>query len=179
MRGKIVLFLLVVVFTGCTKQTPATNNIIINKNVMRLTSSDFVDKTAIDPKFTCDGDNLRPELSWFDVPAIAKSMALAMFDPDAPGDGFVHWLVVNLPVQELQLDSQENLPIGAEQIKNDTGKFDYFGPCPPQGVHHYQFTLYALDLNSIQPVDYQDFLQQIDGHIVEQVTLTGLYERKR
>lgn len=176
MRLKSLLFLVLIIFTGCTKNIPNTN---INNNLMKLYSNDFQDKQFIPATFTCDGGHVRPSLIWSEVPVTAKSLALAMFDPDAPGEGFLHWLVVNLPVQDLQLNSQDNLPVGAEQIKNDTGKFDYFGPCPPQGVHHYQFTLYALELDSIQPVDYQDFLQQIDGHIVEQVTFTGLYERKR
>lgn len=146
---------------------------------MKIYSNDFADNQFLNAKFTCDGGHSRPHLAWSEIPSSAKSLALSMFDPDAPGDGFLHWLVVNLPPQDLSLASSDNLPSSAVQIKNDAGKFEYFGPCPPQGVHRYQFTLYALDVPSINPTDYQDFLQQINGHIVEQVRLTGLYERKR
>lgn len=146
---------------------------------MKIYSNDFTDKQFLDSRFTCDGGHIRPHLAWSDIPVAAKALTLCMFDPDAPGEGFLHWLVVNLPAQDLSLESLADLPATGKQIKNDAGKFEYHGPCPPQGVHRYQFTLSALDLESINPDDYQDFLQQIEGHVLEQAMLTGLYERKR
>lgn len=145
---------------------------------MKIFSNDFSDNQFLVAKFTCDGENIRPHLSWSDIPVAAKSLALAIFDPDAPMEGFLHWLVVNLPPKNTELNSGDVLPLGAVQIKNDAGKFEYYGPCPPQGVHRYQFTLYALAIESINPINYKDFLQQIDGHIIEQARLTGLYQKK-
>ncbi len=57
---------------------------------MQLTSKDFSDHTYLFSEFTCDGENKRPQLAWSQVPTATKSLALAMFDPDAPGDGFLH-----------------------------------------------------------------------------------------
>ncbi len=146
---------------------------------MKIYSNDFSDNQFLDSRFTCDGGHTRPHLAWTDIPVVAKALALCMFDPDAPGVGFLHWLVVNLPAQDLSLASSTQLPSAAVQIKNDAGKFEYHGPCPPSGVHRYQFILSALDVETINPEDYQDFLYQIEGHVLDRVMITGLYERKR
>lgn len=172
-----VLLLAIIFITGCVKQIPATVN-NINTTNMKLFSNDFQNNTKMDPKFTCDGDHIRPHLAWSEIPEGTKSLSLGMFDPDAPGNGFLHWLVVNLPVQELKLNSLDALPASASQMKNDAGKLDYHGPCPPSGEHRYQFTLYALDVESINPNDYNDFLQQANEHLVDKVTITGLYQRQ-
>lgn len=57
----------------------------------------------------------------------------------------------------------------------------YDGPCPPWNdsiVHHYKFTIYATDLDSC-PVEgnftAQDVLSAIEGHILDQATITGRY----
>ncbi len=59
----------------------------------------------------------------------------------------------------------------------------YYGPCPPPGkVHHYHFTLYALNetIDPMSIVDTQALApaveQRIKQHILAQTTLTGLYE---
>jgi hypothetical protein len=174
----IILILFFLSGCGASKQNILTNTIKIKQTNMKLFSRDFVDNQIMDAKFTCDGGHTRPHLTWSDIPVTTKFLALAMFDPDAPGDGFLHWLVVNLPPQNTELNSEDVLPTGAVQIKNDAGKFEYHGPCPPSGVHRYQFTLYALDTADIIPKDYNDFLNIINGHVIDSVMLTGLYERK-
>ena len=59
--------------------------------------------------------------------------------------------------------------------------FGYDGPCPPWNdsiVHHYHFTLYALDVAEC-PVDGKftgdDVLDAIDDHVLDQARITGLY----
>lgn len=59
--------------------------------------------------------------------------------------------------------------------------FGYDGPCPPWNdaiVHHYVFTLYALDLTRC-PVEGAftgpDVLKAIAGHVLGQASLTGIY----
>lgn len=84
-------------------------------------------------------------------------------------------------------------PSGSRQGRNDyTAWFEgdpdmagiylgYDGPCPPWNdsiVHRYQFTVYATDLERC-PVEgafsAQDVLNAIEGHILDQATLTGRY----
>ena len=59
--------------------------------------------------------------------------------------------------------------------------FGYDGPCPPWNdsiVHHYAFTLYALDVERVA-VDGKftgpDVLKAIDGHALAKATITGTY----
>src|ERR1700709_2953289 len=78
--------------------------------------------------FGVDGENLSPALQWDGVPSEAKSLALTVYDPDAPtGSGFWHWIVVNIPasVTELALDAGNpesgRVPGGAPQTQNGCG----------------------------------------------------------
>lgn len=59
--------------------------------------------------------------------------------------------------------------------------FGYDGPCPPWNdsiVHHYHFTVYALDLPRC-PVEgtfgAPDVLQAIEGHVLAQASIVGTY----
>jgi len=145
---------------------------------MEFYSNDFEDGSFLDPRFTCDGENIRPHLGWSEVPAEAKSLALAVFDPDAPGKGFLHWLVVNLPPQDRELNSDDPIPAPGKELMNDFGEVGYGGPCPPSGTHRYIFTLYALSVESIEPTDYQDFLALVEKYKLAQSSITGLYSRR-
>lgn len=130
---------------------------------MMLTSSDLTNghampKAQVFNSFGCTGDNLSPQLAWSGVPNEAKSLALTVYDPDAPtGSGWWHWVAFNLPttVHELPTNaSKEAMPDGAVQSLTDFGSAGYGGACPPAGdaPHHYIFTLYALDTPSL-PLD--------------------------
>ena len=103
--------------------------------------------------FGCSGKNVSPEIHWSKVPAGTKSLALTVYDPDAPtGSGWWHWVVYNLPPSLKGLPEGagkrggKGLPRGAHQAVTDFGFAGYGGPCPPPGdsPHHYIFTLYAL-----------------------------------
>lgn len=134
-----------------------------------LTSSDLASGT-FDNKFIlngfgCTGGNVSPSLQWSGVPAGTKSLALQMYDPDAPtGSGFWHWAVYNIPPTATSLaqasgNSAATLPTGA--FGGTTEFFDtgatggngnYGGPCPPTGdkPHRYIFTLYALAVDKLE-----------------------------
>lgn len=128
----------------------------------------------------CAGKNVSPELRWNDLPRHAKSVALIVHDPDAPrAGGFDHWVLYDIPASASHLDAGQQL--SAHQTgTNGTGTPGYYGPCPPPGnVHHYNFTLYALDI-VIRPrsaLDAQGLLHRMRGHVLGKTTLTGLYER--
>ncbi|MBV9635043.1 MAG: YbhB/YbcL family Raf kinase inhibitor-like protein [Methylobacteriaceae bacterium] len=128
----------------------------------QLTSSTFkpgamLTNAQVYKGFGCEGDNISPQLSWSGVPKDAKSLALMVYDPDAPtGSGFWHWVVVNIPPTTTELpegagSTDGKLPEGALQTRTDFGAPGYGGPCPPKGdePHRYIFTLYAIKTDKL------------------------------
>jgi len=108
--------------------------------------------------FGCEGKNISPELHWSQPPAGAKSFAVTVYDPDAPtGSGWWHWVVFNIPADVRTLPADAGnidmglAPKGCVQSMTDFGKPGYGGACPPKGhgVHHYIFTVFALDVDSL------------------------------
>jgi len=144
---------------------------------MRLKSSDFENNGPIPPRFTCDGEDVSPQLSWEDVPDDAKSLALSVTDPDAPSGEFIHWLVYNIS-KEVRGFERGSLPEGVRQVENDFRKRDYGGPCPPSGTHRYIFTLYALDTGQLKDVTRRNFFDMVEKRTVAKARLMGLYSRR-
>lgn len=145
---------------------------------MKLTSLAFVNNGAIPSEYTCDGNDLSPELIISDVPSSAKSLVLISDDPDAPVGTWDHWVVFNMS------PSKKEIPKGTEPKgtagKNSWGRTGYGGPCPPSGTHRYFFKLYALDtmLNLPQGATKKELEMAMHGHIITQTQLVGLYKRK-
>jgi Raf kinase inhibitor-like YbhB/YbcL family protein len=105
-------------------------------------------------------------------------------DPDAPVGVFTHWVIFNLPQDSRGLPeavaNEAQLANGALQGKNGGGSIRYIGPCPPKGpAHHYVFNLYALDksLDLAAGATKEQVVQAMEGHILAQSQLTGLYQR--
>jgi Raf kinase inhibitor-like YbhB/YbcL family protein len=139
---------------------------------------------AIDSRYTCDGEDVSPALSWVGVPESARELALVLEDPDAPGRTFTHWIVYALGVSTTSLP--EGVPGGAEvdapslrQGKNDFGKTAYRGPCPPGKTHRYVFRLLALDAApGLEPgVGRRAFDQAVEGHVLAEARLEATYGR--
>ena len=150
----------------------------------KLASPAFRDGGEIPRKYTCEGLDISPPLSWSGHPPETRSFALIVEDPDAPGGVFTHWIAYNIPadVSELEegLEKAEKLPSGIMQGVNDFGEIGYGGPCPPPGKpHRYVFKLYALDaVLDLEPGASKDeVLKAISGHVLAKATLTGLYSR--
>jgi Raf kinase inhibitor-like YbhB/YbcL family protein len=149
-----------------------------------LTSSAFSAGEAIPKKFTCDGPDVSPKLSWNYPPAKTQSFALIMDDPDAPVGTWVHWVLYDVPAEEKEVPEgvlkQEQLASGARQGRNDFGKIGYGGPCPPPGKpHRYFFKLYGLDtkLNLKSGATKAELERAMKGHILAQADLIGRYGR--
>jgi Raf kinase inhibitor-like YbhB/YbcL family protein len=123
-----------------------------------VSSAGFADGAPIPDKFTADGGNMSPQLSWSGAPEGTKSFAVTVFDPDAPTpSGFWHWALVGLPatVQTLPAGTGSNggeLPTGAFHLRNDGGVPGYYGPQPPAGdrPHRYFFVVHALDVDALE-----------------------------
>jgi len=150
---------------------------------MYITSSAFGSLESIPTEYTCDGENISVPVSFSDVPKEAKSLALIVHDPDVPvafrPDGnWDHWLVWNMK------PDTKGLVAGCEPDgivgRGTGGKNGYEGPCPPDKQHRYFFTLYALDreLAIGSNSDKSTLLAAMNGHILEQAELMGVYERK-
>jgi len=143
---------------------------------MAITSPAFADGGMIPQKYTCNGASVTPPLDFANVPQTAHSVALEVTDPDAPNGTFTHWLVWNIPTNVTQF-KEDNVPAGVIQGLNGFGTSKWGSPCPPSGVHHYVFDLYALDntlvLTASQGRD--DFENAIKGHVVAQAKLVGMY----
>jgi Raf kinase inhibitor-like YbhB/YbcL family protein len=150
----------------------------------QLSSASFVASQMIPKKFSCEGPDTSPELSWKGVPSAAKSLALIMDDPDAPAGTWVHWVLYNLPASTTELaegvEKQEKIANGTLQGRNSFGKVGYGGPCPPPGTpHRYFFKFYALDikLDLKAGASKDDLEQAMKGHILGQTELVGKYGR--
>ncbi len=169
-------------------------------------------------------ENRNPALSWSNLPAGTRSLALICHDPDVPSrpddvnqEGkevpadlprvdFYHWVLVDIdPLTAGVVEGEfangvtprgkpgPNSPNGTRQGINGYSSwfaddadmsgnyYGYDGPCPPWNdsvVHHYHFTLYALDLERC-PVNGafggDDVLAAIEGHILAEARLSGTY----
>jgi Raf kinase inhibitor-like YbhB/YbcL family protein len=150
----------------------------------QISTNAFSQGESIPKKFTCDGSDVSPQLTWPDPPATAQSFALIMEDSDAPAGTWVHWVVYDLPSDARELaenvPNRQQLPNGARQGRNDFNKTGYGGPCPPPGKpHRYFFKLYALDakLNLRLGATKTDLERAMQTHIVAQSELMGRYGR--
>jgi hypothetical protein len=153
---------------------------------MRLTSTAFTPRGQIPVQYTCDGEKISPQLAFENVPEEAQSLVLIMDDPDVPTelreDGmWDHWVVYDIDA------SVREVPEGTEPPgilgTGTSGAEGYHPPCPPNGEHRYIFHLYALDsmLELPRGATKQDVLAAMNGRIVAEAQLVGLYgaQRKR
>jgi hypothetical protein len=142
-------------------------------------SGAFAERASIPTRFTCDGENVSPPLTWTGVPADAASLALVVDDPDAPKGTYVHWVLGGLAPDVGRLE-EGSLPAGAVQADNSAGDAAYKGPCPPGGSpHHYRFTVYALDAPApfADGAGTTDALEAIRAAAVARGTVTATYAR--
>lgn len=153
---------------------------------MELSTPAFEPGAAIPQRYTCQGEDFSPALSWSAPPEDTQSLVLVMDDPDAPAGTWVHWVVYNLPPGTTGLEEgaaaakgPSTLPPGALTGKNSWGREDYGGPCPPSGTHHYSFRLYAVDtILADAGMQKSTLIKAIDGHILAQGELVGTYAKE-
>ena len=156
---------------------------------MDLQSTDVMQGASFPVSEICSrygGRDISPALTWSGVPAQARSLAVTIFDPDAHG-GWWHWLVLDVPTSATALPQgaggrHEDLPAGARQHGNSDGNERYDGPCPPagSGVHHYEITLWALDVPQAD-VDVNAEPGEVGGylakHAIAKAQLTPVYQK--
>ncbi|SRR6266496_4637477 len=107
---------------------------------MNLTSQ--VHGDSIPKQFTCEGQNISPELSWTDAPKETKSLVLILQDPDAPKqNGFTHWIVNNIPptisrIGENAIKNTSVIGLG-RRGRTTVARLDTSGAVPAPGSHRY------------------------------------------
>lgn len=144
---------------------------------MKIETSAFQHGKPIPKKYTCQGENVSPALSFHDVPKETQSLVLIVDDPDAPSGTFDHWIGWNIPPATRRIEEGEKLP---KKGKNSYGVLEYKGPCPPPGkAHRYFFKLFALDssLSLAEGSSKGSVEQAMEGHILARAELIGLYQR--
>jgi len=170
----------------------------MNQSSLTLTSKSFTSGGIIPKKYTCDGENISPQLSWSGLKSEnVKNYVLVVDDPDAKqvvGKTFVHWIVLLSPnttmlpegISGNKTSSLSSIDTAAKELTNDFSNNYYGGPCPPSGTHTYRFTLFALS----QPLDALNgdfftkaftadaFRNYMTRNIIAETTITGTYIHK-
>jgi len=156
---------------------------------LTITSSAFEQQKEIPSKYTCEGRDISPPLSWSGAPEATKSFVLIVDDPDAPDPKaplmtWVHWVLYNLPSSAEGLPeavSSSDLPKGTREGLNDWKRTEYGGPCPPIGRHRYFHKLYALDtvLPDLGKPTKAQLEKAMQGHVLASAELIGTYEKRK
>lgn len=156
---------------------------------LTLTSTVFKHQEEIPSKYTCEGRDVSPPLSWSGVPERTKSLVLIVDDPDAPDPKaprmtWVHWVLYNLPPSSTGLPegvAPANLPPGTREGLNDWKRTGYGGPCPPIGRHRYFHKLYALDvvLPDLGKPTKAELEKAMQGHVLAGAELIGTYQKRK
>jgi Raf kinase inhibitor-like YbhB/YbcL family protein len=146
---------------------------------MIVESPVFKNGESLPSLYTCDGRSINPPFVISGVPEGTKSLVLIMEDPDTARGIFVHWVVWNIPASTTRID-ENSIPQGAQEGITGAGTTGYRGPCPPSGIHRYFFKFYALDtkLTLFSDTDASVLDKEIQGHILDQYYLMGIYSRQ-
>jgi len=172
-----------------TEKSASASSSLINMSPLTLTSSSFKSGEMIPSKYTCDADNINPPLSISGIPEGTVSIALIMDDPDIPKEvkdarnieEFDHWAVYNISPE--LTDIKEGVEPEGKSVLNGMGETGYIGPCPPPEYepteHRYFFKLFALDsmLDFDTEPTKSELLEALEGHILSQTELVGVYDR--
>ena len=146
------------------------------EGTMRLTSTAFEDQGAIPAEYTCDGEDVSPPLRIAGIPETTQTLVVIIDDPDAPGGTWDHWVAFNIaPTTEIP---RAVGALGTAGV-NSFGNTGYGGPCPPSGTHLYVHQVYALDieLGLGEGAAKDEVLAELQGHVLAEARLTGLYSR--
>ena len=160
---------------GSASLTPSATGPIV------FTSEAFSSGGEIPVEYSCDGDNISPPLAWSRLPAGIESLALTMEDPDA--NGYVHWVMYNIPPESTGLGADtladEELDDGSLQGVNSRGEIGYTGPCPPGGEHRYVLRIYALnaEIDLEAGATLAEVETAIADHVLALSELVGTYSR--
>jgi Raf kinase inhibitor-like YbhB/YbcL family protein len=154
------------------------------KMSLTLTAPSFENQGHIPSQYTCDADNISPEIRIEGVPQGTRSFVLVMDDPDIPTEvkerlgieKFDHWTLYNIPPDTNRIPEGESR--GSLGLTS-RGEAKYAGPCPPDREHRYFFRLYALNdtLHFDIPPTLDEVEKAAQKSMIESAMLIGRYER--
>jgi len=179
MMKKAMLGILAIGLIACGGKEPPQKN-----EGFSLMSPAFKFGYPIPVLFTCNGQNISPELTWSGAPAAAKSFALISEDVSTRTVPLIHWVVYNIPATQQglprKIPKQSRLPDGTQQGYNGQSMVGYLGPCPGPETHRYVFRLYALDFLIENEPDLSGgrLLYLIEGHILAKAEYYGTYRQE-
>jgi Raf kinase inhibitor-like YbhB/YbcL family protein len=181
MDRSVAAFALIGALVLFVSQAPAQGG---RTMTLAISSPDFPPGGDIPRKYTCDGADASPALSWSGAPEGTRSFALIAEDPDAPAGTWVHWVYYDLPASTGGLPENvgkvDEPPTGGHQGRNDFRRVSYGGPCPPPGKpHRYFFRIFALDRTlDLEPgATRKEVERAMQGHVLAQAELMGKYGR--
>jgi Raf kinase inhibitor-like YbhB/YbcL family protein len=159
--------------TGCGGSHPSAPEPSKAPRSLEVSSPAFADGKPIPTSYTCKGAGGSPELSWSGVPEDARALALVVDDPDAPNGTYTHWVVVDIPPDVADVGAGA-APAGGSELKA-SGGVGWKPPCPPSGVHHYRFNVYALSsaLDLPRSASLDDVVEAIASNTIAWGRLTG------
>jgi len=151
---------------------------------LELSSAAFEQGGLVPKKYTGEGPDVSPPLTWSEPPQGTKSLALICDDPDAPVGTWVHWVLWGIRPDARELPeavpTDGELSNGIRQGTTDFRRIGYGGPMPPPGpAHRYSFRLYALDTAlALKPgAKKKELVAAIQGHVLAEAELIGRYKR--
>ena len=141
--------------------------------------------------YTPDGRNVSPPLTWKNLPAGTRELALLCEDYDAGNPPpFVHWVIYKIPAtatgvpEAIPIDTRVPMPPSVAGAVQGASGFQrramYRGPAPPAGKPHvYHFVVYALNaaLDLKPGLTRAELLQAIEGHVIGKGEMTPIYGR--
>lgn len=170
--------------TTATTSAATTTTLASTSTTERLdfavSSPAFGEGESIPSEYTCDGEDVSPELQMVGLPPTTRSVAVVVSDPDAPLGTWYHWVEFDIPVAGDSLTLSRDSGIVGVPGVNSWNLEGYMGPCPPEGEEHrYVFTVYALgeDLGLPGGVDAIAVIDAAEASRLGSVEITGLYGR--
>ncbi len=174
----ITIIVMIIFWNWFTSKDKKMNTLKTNIKNVELASPSFKNGQFIPSKFTCDGKDINPPLEIKNIPQGTKSLVLIIDDPDAPMGTWDHWLVwnINPKIKEIK---ENSIPDGGVEGLNSFGRHSYGGPCPPSGIHHYYFKIYALSKKlSLDPKsNKKDLEKAMTDSVIGEGELIGLYQK--
>jgi Raf kinase inhibitor-like YbhB/YbcL family protein len=143
--------------------------------LLHVSSSAFINNSRLPQKYTCDGAGEEPDVQAGTVPASTSELVLVVSDPDAPGGTFTHLTRYGLMPRGAGSGSVNT---GGTEGRNSAGGTGWTPPCPPNGTHHYIWTVYALrDPSNLKPGASPSEVSAAVKDPLAQGSITALYSR--
>lgn len=166
-------------FQNSPYSTGVSRTFLGKEESMTITSTSFTNQGPLPSKYTCDGANVSPQLTFHAVPPNTRSLAIIMEDKDSSPKNFTHWTLFDINPYINGLE-ENNIPDQSTEGVNDFGNYGYNGPCPVSGTHSYVFKLFALDgpLGLNRGATKDQIISSINGHILDEAEIVATYQKQ-